>query len=92
MSKNFFSGDNDAVLQVLLMPRLLTKCRVLLTQLGDKYPAVESVERATLNHSVHQFAARSRFSMFLHMLQVNNYQDDHRYKISYCLIKKKGRN
>jgi len=71
MPDSFLSrgGDNDAVMLVLLMPRLLAKCDVLLSQLRDKYPPVENIEKATLGHPVQQFAVRSRFSMHIHVFQ-----------------------
>lgn len=67
-----FLGDNDAVLVLLLIPRILWKCDILLSQVRDKFPSVELVDRKTLikGHAVEQFASRSRLSMHIYNLQV----------------------
>ncbi|XP_075211237.1 dynactin subunit 1 isoform X2 [Lycorma delicatula] len=73
MPDSFMSrgGDNDAVLVLLLIPRILWKCDVLLSQIRDKFPSVELVDRKTLikGHAVEQFASRSRLSMHIYSLQ-----------------------
>lgn len=70
-------GDSEAVMVVLLMPRLLTKAQILINQLRDKFPPVDSVDKASLNHSVHQYAARCRFTLHLHLLQTVLHQFVH---------------
>uniref|UniRef100_A0A1B6C177 Dynactin subunit 1 n=1 Tax=Clastoptera arizonana TaxID=38151 RepID=A0A1B6C177_9HEMI len=64
-------GDNDAVLALLFFPRLLRKCEVLMTQVRDKFPPVQSVDKATLTqgHTVQQYAARCNLFLHLHGLQ-----------------------
>lgn len=73
MPDSFMSrgGDNDAVLVLLLIPRLLWKCEVLLSQVRDKFPAVQSVDRTSLTsgHTVQQFASRCFLAMHIHNLQ-----------------------
>ncbi|XP_039301588.1 dynactin subunit 1-like, partial [Nilaparvata lugens] len=64
-------GDNDALLVLLLIPRLVWKSDVLISQAKDKFPAVELVDKKSLTkgHSVEQFASRARLAMHLHNLQ-----------------------
>uniref|UniRef100_A0A1B6KU69 Dynactin subunit 1 n=1 Tax=Graphocephala atropunctata TaxID=36148 RepID=A0A1B6KU69_9HEMI len=65
-------GDNDAVLVLLLFPRLLWKCEVLLSQLKDKFPSVTaaiSSEVLMQGHAVQQYTARCYLAMHLHSLQ-----------------------
>ncbi|BES89489.1 dynactin [Nesidiocoris tenuis] len=61
-------GDCDAVMLILLMPRLLAKCQVLISQLGDKFPAVADVNKSNVT-AAQQFAAMSRFCTHIHLLQ-----------------------
>lgn len=65
-------GDHDAVLVLLLVPRLLWKTEVLLNQVKEKFPNVESIDRASLlrGHTVEQYAFRSRLSHLLFNAQV----------------------
>lgn len=65
-------GDNDAVLVLLLVPRLLWKCEVLLSQVRDKFPAVQTVDKTSLTsgHTVQQFSSRCFLAMHIHNLQV----------------------
>ncbi|XP_014272429.1 dynactin subunit 1 isoform X4 [Halyomorpha halys] len=60
-------GDNDAVMLVLLMPRLLAKCQVLISQLRDKFPAASTVDKTTVVKA-QQFSAMSRFSTHIYIL------------------------
>lgn len=68
----FFQGDHDAILVLLLIPRLLCKSEILLTQIRDKFAVVEKVDRAGLlkGHAVEQYAFRSRLSHYIFALQV----------------------
>jgi len=36
------TGDNDAVLALLLIPRLMAKCELLMTQVRDKVGSFQS--------------------------------------------------
>lgn len=67
-------GDHDAVLVLLLVPRLLWKTEVLLNQVKEKFPNVESIDRASLlrGHTVEQYAFRCRLSHLLFNAQVRN--------------------
>lgn len=67
-----YLGDNDAVLVLLLFPRLLWKCEVLLSQLKDKFPAVANIttKEITQGHLVQQYVSRCYMAMHLHSLQV----------------------
>jgi dynactin 1 len=68
----FFLGDHDAVLVLLLIPRLLWKAEILLSQMRDKFPPVEKIDRVAVvrGHAVEQFAFKSRLSHYIYSLQV----------------------
>lgn len=74
----FILGDNDAVMLVLLMPRLLAKCQVLISQVRDKFPAVSTVDKTTIVKA-QQFSAMSRFSTHIYMLMVSTFIGLHLY-------------
>lgn len=65
-------GDHDAVLVLLLIPRLLWKAEILLSQVRDKFPPVEKIERIAVvrDHAVEQFAFKSRLGHYVYSLQV----------------------
>ena len=69
----FFIGDHDAVLVLLLIPRLIWKGEILLSQVRDKFPAVEKIDRLTVirGHAVEQYAFKSRLSHYVYSLQVD---------------------
>jgi dynactin 1 len=71
----FFIGDHDAVLVLLLIPRLLWKAEILLSQVRDKFPHVEKIDRVAVvrGHAVEQFAFKSRLSHYVYSLQVCMY-------------------
>lgn len=68
----YFSGDYDAILVLLLIPRLISKTEILLSQIKDKFPSVEKVDRSSTlkDHSVEQYEFRCRISFFIYALQV----------------------
>lgn len=70
----FFSGDHDAVLVLLLIPRMICKCDILLIQVRDKYQNVDKIDRNSVlkNHTVEQYTFRTRFSYYIYALQVEN--------------------
>ncbi|XP_034231656.1 dynactin subunit 1 isoform X2 [Thrips palmi] len=72
-------GDHDAVLVLLLVPRLLWKTEVLLNQVKEKFPNVESIDRASLlrGHTVEQYAFRCRLSHLLFNAQCILHQFAH---------------
>lgn len=68
-----FIGDYDAILSLLLLPRMIWKSEILMTHVRDKYPDVQEITKETLmkDHSAEQFATRSRLSFYLYSLQVS---------------------
>ncbi|XP_060839401.1 dynactin subunit 1 isoform X2 [Rhopalosiphum padi] len=73
MPDSFLSigGDYDAILSLLLLPRMIWKSEILMTHVRDKYPDVQEITKEILlkDHSVEQFATRSRLSFYLYSLQ-----------------------
>ncbi|XP_008183208.1 dynactin subunit 1 isoform X5 [Acyrthosiphon pisum] len=73
MPDSFLSlgGDYDAILSLLLLPRMIWKSEILMTHVRDKYPDVQEITKETLikDHSAEQFATRSRLSFYLYSLQ-----------------------
>ncbi|XP_069679025.1 dynactin subunit 1 isoform X4 [Periplaneta americana] len=65
-------GDHDAILILLLVPRLLWKAEILLSQVRDKFPSVEKIDRAAVlkGHAVQQFAFKSRLGHYVYSLQM----------------------
>uniref|UniRef100_A0A8D8XG27 Dynactin subunit 1 n=1 Tax=Cacopsylla melanoneura TaxID=428564 RepID=A0A8D8XG27_9HEMI len=64
-------GDNDAVRVLLLIPSLLWKSEILLSQIKEKFPPVDSITHADLvrSHKAEQFVCRSKLSFHLFQLQ-----------------------
>lgn len=81
MPDSFMSrgGDHDAVLVLLLVPRLLWKSEVLLNQVKEKFPNVETIDRASLlkGHTVEQYAFRCRLTHLLFNAQCILHQYAH---------------
>lgn len=75
MPESFMSrgGDHDAVLVLLLVPRLIHKSEILLGQIKDKFPVADKVDRAGIlkGHALEQFSFRCRISFYIYALQVN---------------------
>nr|CAD7426657.1 unnamed protein product [Timema monikensis] len=69
-------GDHDAVLVLLLIPRMLWKVEILLSQVRDKFPEVERIDWAAIikGHTVEQFTFKSRLSHFIYALQATLHQ------------------
>ncbi|XP_037076983.1 dynactin subunit 1-like [Pollicipes pollicipes] len=65
-------GDHDAVLVLLLVPRLSVKAEILLAQLRDKYPPPATVDKAAVlkTHAVEQYCFGARLVHLLLALQV----------------------
>lgn len=55
---------------ILLMPRMLAKCQVLISQLRDKFPPVATIDKTNTTPAL-QFSTMSRFSAHIHTLQVD---------------------
>ncbi|KAJ8931890.1 hypothetical protein NQ314_015159 [Rhamnusium bicolor] len=77
-------GDHDAVLVLLLIPRLIHKTEILLSQIKDKFPNVEKVDRSAISkgHSVEQFAFKCRMSFYIFALQTILHQ--YYYALNTC--------
>ncbi|XP_067011702.2 dynactin subunit 1 isoform X2 [Anabrus simplex] len=65
-------GDHDAVLVLLLVPRFIWKTEILLSQVRDKFPAVEKIDRTSVvrGTAVEQFSFKSRLSFIIYTLQM----------------------
>lgn len=72
-------GDYDALLVLLLVPRLIYKTDILLGQIRDKFPAVEKIDRQTIikGHSIEQYAFRCRLSYYINAVQAILHQFQH---------------
>lgn len=68
-----FAGDNEALLTLMLITRLIWKSEILLSQVRDKFPSVELANKGELvkGHTAEQFASRCRLSYHLYLLQVS---------------------
>ncbi|XP_017784402.1 PREDICTED: dynactin subunit 1 isoform X2 [Nicrophorus vespilloides] len=77
-------GDHDAVLILLLVPRLVYKTELLISQIRDKFPAVEKIDTAAVfkGHAVEQFAFRCRLSYHIFALQTILHQ--YYYALNSC--------
>ncbi|KAF5292478.1 hypothetical protein FQA39_LY14025 [Lamprigera yunnana] len=77
-------GDYDAVLLLLLIPRLTYKSEILVNQVSGKFPTVEKIDRAAIikGHTVEQFAFRCRFSHYIYSLQTILHQ--YQYALNTC--------
>ncbi|XP_023289847.1 dynactin subunit 1 isoform X2 [Orussus abietinus] len=64
-------GDHDAILTLLLIPRIRQKTEILISQVRDKYRPIEKIDRATVikGHSVAQYVFRSRLCSYMYSLQ-----------------------
>ncbi|KAK2585771.1 hypothetical protein KPH14_010379 [Odynerus spinipes] len=64
-------GDHDAILTLLLIPRMIRKTEILISQVRDKYGSAEKIDRVTVvkGHSVEQYAFRSRLCACMYALQ-----------------------
>ncbi|XP_033220366.1 dynactin subunit 1 isoform X2 [Belonocnema kinseyi] len=66
-------SDHDAILTLLLIPRMTQKTEILVSQVRDKYRQLEKLDRAGVikGHSVAQFAFRSRLCSHMYALQTS---------------------
>lgn len=72
-------GDHDAILILLLIPRLLYKSDILLGQMKDKFPRVEKIDRNGIikEHAIEQYGFRCRLSYYIYSLQSILHQYQH---------------
>ncbi|KAL1514252.1 hypothetical protein ABEB36_003539 [Hypothenemus hampei] len=64
-------GDHDAVLILLLIPRLIHKSELLMGQIKDKFPVAEKIDRTAIfkGHTLEQFSFRCRIGYYIYALQ-----------------------
>lgn len=64
-------GDNDAILTLLLIPRMVQKTEILISQVRDKYQTIDKIDRSSLlkGHLVDQCTFRSRICGHMYALQ-----------------------
>ncbi|XP_046435781.1 dynactin subunit 1 isoform X1 [Neodiprion fabricii] len=64
-------GDHDAILTLLLIPRMTRKTEILISQVRDKYQPINKIDRASVvkGHSVAQYSFRSRLCSHMYALQ-----------------------
>ncbi|GFY78251.1 dynactin subunit 1 [Trichonephila inaurata madagascariensis] len=73
MPDNFLSrgSDHDAILVLLLVPRMITKSEILASQVKEKFPSPNEVTKDIIlkTHKIDQFAFANRMLYQLHFLQ-----------------------
>ncbi|XP_017758177.1 PREDICTED: dynactin subunit 1 isoform X2 [Eufriesea mexicana] len=64
-------GDHDAILTLLLIPRMMQKTEILISQVREKYRSLDKVDRLAIlkGHSVAQYTFRSRLCSYMYALQ-----------------------
>ncbi|XP_020722743.1 dynactin subunit 1 isoform X3 [Bombus terrestris] len=64
-------GDHDAILTLLLIPRMIQKTEILMSQVREKYRSLDKVDRTAIlkGHSVAQYTFRSRLCSYMYALQ-----------------------
>ncbi|XP_011702864.1 PREDICTED: dynactin subunit 1 isoform X2 [Wasmannia auropunctata] len=64
-------GDHDAILTLLLIPRMTQKTEILISQVREKYRSIEKIDRPSVvrGHSVAQYSFRSRLCSHMYALQ-----------------------
>ncbi|XP_011298057.1 dynactin subunit 1 isoform X2 [Fopius arisanus] len=66
-------NDHDAIMTLLLIPRMIQKTEIIISQVRDKYSAIDKVDKAGLlkGHSVAQYAYRNRLCGHMYALQTS---------------------
>ncbi|XP_031847377.1 dynactin subunit 1 isoform X2 [Nomia melanderi] len=64
-------GDHDAILTLLLIPRIIQKTEIIISQLRDKYRSLDKIDRTAIlkGHSVAQYTFRSHLCSYMYALQ-----------------------
>ncbi|KOC59213.1 Dynactin subunit 1 [Habropoda laboriosa] len=64
-------GDHDAILTLLLIPRMIQKTEILISQVREKYRSLDKIDRAAVlkGHLVAQYTFRSRLCSYMYALQ-----------------------
>lgn len=75
------SGDHDAVLVLLLLPRMIWKADIIIGGLRDYQTPLEIIDRAAIlkSHAVDQYSFASRMLQMLYMLQVMLFNNERGY-------------
>lgn len=73
MPDSFMSrgGDNDSILVVLLVSRIVFKTDIIVTQTRERFPAVDLINKDLVfqGHSIQQYAFKSFLLHYIHNLQ-----------------------
>lgn len=73
MPDNFLSrgADHDAILVLLLVPRIVTKAEILASQIREKFPAPDEITKDTVlkSHKVDQYTFANRLLYRIYYLQ-----------------------
>ncbi|XP_076395255.1 dynactin subunit 1 isoform X2 [Megachile rotundata] len=64
-------GDHDAILTLLLIPRMIQKTEILISQMRDKYRSLDKIDRTAVvkGHTVAQYTFRARLCSYMYALQ-----------------------
>lgn len=64
-------GDHDAIMTLLLIPRMIQKTEILISQVREKYRSLDKIDKAAVlkGHSVAQYTFRSRLCSYMYALQ-----------------------
>ncbi|XP_076295743.1 dynactin subunit 1 isoform X5 [Lasioglossum baleicum] len=64
-------GDHDAILTLLLIPRIIYKTEIIISQVRDKYRSLDKIDRTAVikGHSVAQYTFRSHLCSYMYALQ-----------------------
>ncbi|XP_060529168.1 dynactin subunit 1 [Cylas formicarius] len=86
MPESFISrgGDYDAILILLLIPRLIHKLDIISGQLKDKFPVPAKIDRNLIlkEHCVEQYSFRCRMFYYIYSLQTVLHQ--YNYALNNC--------
>lgn len=69
-------SDNDAVLVILLVSRIVFKAGIIVSQARERFAPVDVIDRNAIlqGHAVHQFAFKARLLYHVHNLQAIMHQ------------------
>lgn len=64
-------GDHDAIQTLLLIPRMIQKTEILISQVRDKYRSIDKIDRTAVvkGHAVAQYTFRARLCSYMYALQ-----------------------
>ncbi|XP_057658950.1 dynactin subunit 1-like isoform X2 [Diorhabda carinulata] len=72
-------GDHDAVLVILLIPRLIQKLEIILGQVKDKFRGIDKIDKNAVlkGHSVNQYTFKCKIGFYIYALQIILHQYFH---------------